>query len=144
VEPNRDRKYLHCRILAVSGRIFLATSVSPNVDGPSRRIFERSNFRSKHRSLTLAVRKNALLNRDREGAGASKSPAALINIQVDKSSDKELEDEVIALIREWRFETVLMGDVPVVRHAHVELSGSDPSAGVGRPRPHRRPSPAQQ
>jgi TonB family protein len=67
-----------------------------------------------------------------------------INIQVDKSSDKELEDEVIALIREWRFEAVLMGDVPDVTHARVELSGSDPSAGVGRPRPHRRPSPAQQ
>jgi hypothetical protein len=48
---------------------FLATSISPNVDGPTRRIFGRSNFRSKYRSLTLAARKNALLNRDREGVG---------------------------------------------------------------------------
>jgi hypothetical protein len=73
--PNRDREHLHCRILAVSVRIFLATGVSSNVDGPSRRIFEWSNFRSKHRSLTLAVRKNALLNRDRKGAGAFSVPA---------------------------------------------------------------------
>jgi len=55
--PNRDRKYLQRRILAVSGRIFLATSVPPNVDRPSERIFVRSNFWPNHRSLTLAVRK---------------------------------------------------------------------------------------
>jgi TonB family protein len=30
-----------------------------------------------------------------------------VNIQVVKSSNKELEDEVIALIREWRFEAAL-------------------------------------
>ena len=68
-----------------------------------------------------------------------------VNIQVEKSSDKELEEEVIALIREWRFEAVLMGDVPVVTHAHVDLAGSDPSAAVvrQRPVPHHRPSPAQ-
>ena len=37
-----------------------------------------------------------------------------INIQVDKSSDKELEGEVITLIRGWRFEAALRGDVPFV------------------------------
>ena len=31
------------------------------------------------------------------------------NIQIDKSSDKELDDEVIALIREWRFEAAVRG-----------------------------------
>jgi hypothetical protein len=53
----------------------LATGISPNVDGPSRRIFECSNFRSKHRSLTLAARMSASPNRDREGVGAFLVPA---------------------------------------------------------------------
>ena len=35
----------------------MATSVSANVDRPSERFFERSNFWPNHRSLTLAVRK---------------------------------------------------------------------------------------
>jgi TonB family protein len=63
-----------------------------------------------------------------------------INIQVDKSSDKELEEEVIALIREWRFEAALKGDIPVVSHAYVELSGDvTPLPQNGRPRPvHRK------
>jgi TonB family protein len=65
-----------------------------------------------------------------------------VNIQVDKSSDKELEDEVIALIREWRFEAALRGDTQVITEAHVELSGSD--LPNGRPRPHHRASPVQQ
>src|SRR5580704_18530895 len=42
---------------AVSGRIFFATSVSLDVDGPSGHTFERFNFWPKHRSLTLAARK---------------------------------------------------------------------------------------
>jgi len=45
-----------------------------------------------------------------------------INIQIDKSSDKALDDEVIAMIREWRFEAALRGDVPLSSHAHVDLS----------------------
>jgi TonB family protein len=65
-----------------------------------------------------------------------------VSIQVDKSSDKELEAEVIALIREWRFEAALRGVTPVVAEAHVELSGSD--LHNGRPRPHHRVSPVQQ
>jgi hypothetical protein len=43
--------------------------------GNQGRIFERSNFRSKHRSLTLSARKDALLSRDREGVGAFLVPA---------------------------------------------------------------------
>jgi len=62
-----------------------------------------------------------------------------VNIQVDKSSNKELEDEVIALIREWRFEAALKGGVRVVSQAHLELSGDvAPLPQNGRPRPHRR------
>src|SRR5580704_7914759 len=48
VLPSRDREYLRCRILAVSGRIFSATSISPNVDTPLGSIFERPNFCPKH------------------------------------------------------------------------------------------------
>ena len=56
-------------------------------------------------------------------------------IRVDKSSDQELEDEVIAMIREWRFEAALRGDVRFVSQAQLDLSGA--------PRPrvaHRRPA----
>jgi TonB family protein len=68
-----------------------------------------------------------------------------INIQADKSSDKELEEEVIDLIREWRFQAALRGGIPIVTHGHIELSGSD-SGGVvrKRPVPHHRLSAAQQ
>ena len=57
-------------------------------------------------------------------------------IRVDKSSDQELEDEVIAMIREWRFEAALRGDVPFVTQAQLDLSG----APVRRPA-HPRPAP---
>jgi hypothetical protein len=53
----RDRDYLHRRILAVSGRIFLATCVSSNIYGPSAGLFESPNFRQ------------ILPNRDGEGVG---------------------------------------------------------------------------
>jgi len=68
-----------------------------------------------------------------------------INIQVDKSSDKELEEEVIALIREGRFKAALRGTTAIVTNAYVELSGSD-SGGVAlkRPVPRHRTSPPQQ
>jgi TonB family protein len=62
-----------------------------------------------------------------------------VNIQVDKSSDKELEEEVIALIREWRFEAALRGGGPVPAQAYMDLSGSAaPLPQNGRPRPVRR------
>lgn len=48
-----------------------------------------------------------------------------INIQIDKSSDKELDDEVIAMIREWRFEAALRGDVALASRAYVDLSFGD-------------------
>jgi TonB family protein len=47
------------------------------------------------------------------------------NIQIDKSSDKELEDEVIAMIREWRFEAALRGDVALASRAYIDLSTGD-------------------
>ncbi len=40
----RAQGVAHRQILAVSGRRFLATSISPNVERPLGRIFERSNF----------------------------------------------------------------------------------------------------
>jgi TonB family protein len=58
-----------------------------------------------------------------------------INLQVDKSSDKELEEEVIAMIREWRFEAALRDGIPIATPASVEVSGG-PRA---RPAPRRRP-----
>jgi hypothetical protein len=49
---------------------FWATSVSPNVDRPSERIFERSNFWPNHRSPTLAVRNEKI-------GSQAKAPAPL-------------------------------------------------------------------
>jgi hypothetical protein len=45
-----------------------------------------------------------------------------VNVQVDKSSDKELHDEVIAMIMEWRFTAALLGHVPVPSQAYMDLS----------------------
>src|SRR5580693_9756442 len=71
VLPNRDRKYLHCRILAVSGRIFLATSISPNVEGPLGSIFERPQAPVAYARGS----ERALPSRDRKGVGACLVPA---------------------------------------------------------------------
>jgi TonB family protein len=49
-----------------------------------------------------------------------------LDIQVEKSSNKELDDEVMAMILEWRFEAALRGDVPVASRAHLDLSLGDP------------------
>jgi TonB family protein len=61
-----------------------------------------------------------------------------IDIQVDKSSDKELDDEVIAMIREWRFEAALRGGVSLASRAYIDLSVIDLSVidlSVGDPPP---------
>jgi TonB family protein len=58
-----------------------------------------------------------------------------INIQIDKSSDKELDDEVIAMIREWRFEAALRGAVSLASRAYIDLSIGDPppvTAGIAQ------------
>jgi TonB family protein len=52
-----------------------------------------------------------------------------IDIQVDKSSDKELDDEVIAMIREWRFEAALRGGESLASRAYIDLSVIDLSVG---------------
>jgi TonB family protein len=44
------------------------------------------------------------------------------NIQVAKSSDKDIDDEVIAMIREWRFEAARNGGVGVPSRAYIDLS----------------------
>ena len=48
-----------------------------------------------------------------------------INIQIDKSSDTKLDDEVIAMIREWRFEAARRGDVALASRAYIDLSIGD-------------------
>jgi TonB family protein len=59
------------------------------------------------------------------------------NIQIDKSSDKDLDDEVIAMIREWRFEAALSGGVAIQSRVSIDLStGQLPPDD--QPRPVRR------
>jgi hypothetical protein len=41
----------------------------------------------------------------------------------DGSADQEVIDEVIAMIREWRFEAALRDDKPVISDAHIDFSG---------------------
>jgi TonB family protein len=62
------------------------------------------------------------------------------NIQIDKSSDKDLDDEVITMIREWRFEAALNDGVGVPSRAYLDLSLGDapPPLSDGRPRPRHR------
>jgi TonB family protein len=45
-----------------------------------------------------------------------------VNVQVYQSSNKELEDEVIAFIRELRFRAASRGDVPVASHGSMTLT----------------------
>jgi hypothetical protein len=55
-----------------------------------------------------------------------------VNVQVDRSSDKELHDEVIAMILEWRFKAALRGHVPVPSQAYMDLSLGDPLPHYGK------------
>jgi TonB family protein len=55
------------------------------------------------------------------------------NIQIDKSSDKELNDEVIAMIREWRFEAAVSGRFAVKSHARIDLSTGEVQPEGRRP-----------
>ena len=51
------------------------------------------------------------------------------NIQVEISPDPKMDDEVIAMIREWRFEAALRDGSAVVAHAVFDLSaGLNPRA----------------
>ena len=45
------------------------------------------------------------------------------NIHTDGSADPEIIDEVIAMIREWRFEAALRDDKAVISDAHIDFSG---------------------
>jgi TonB family protein len=62
------------------------------------------------------------------------------NIQIDKSSDKDLDDEVIAMIREWRFEAALNGGEGVPSRGYLDLSIGDapPPLPDGQRRPRHR------
>jgi|SRR5581483_11435691 len=59
------------------------------------------------------------------------------NVQIDKPSDRKLDDEVIAMIREWRFEAALSGGFAVQSHASIDLLAG-PRPLEGQPRPVRR------
>jgi TonB family protein len=48
-----------------------------------------------------------------------------MDIQIDKSCGKELDDEVVAMIREWRFEAALRGGVALGSRAYLDLSIGD-------------------
>src|SRR6185369_13124126 len=43
------------------------------------------------------------------------------NIRVEKSSAPELDDEVTALIREWRFQAAMRNGIPFVAHAFLDF-----------------------
>jgi TonB family protein len=60
------------------------------------------------------------------------------NIQVDKSSDKDLDDEVIAMIRQWRFEAALSGGVAAPSRGYLDLSIGDAAPPLSDGRPRRR------
>jgi hypothetical protein len=52
------------------------------------------------------------------------------DIQVEGPSDPETEDDVIAMIREWRFEAALRGEIRVPAQVILEVDG--------RPRPMKK------
>jgi hypothetical protein len=47
------------------------------------------------------------------------------NIRVEHSTDAQSEDEVIALIREWRFEAAMKNGLPVTARGFLDLSLGD-------------------
>lgn len=55
------------------------------------------------------------------------------NVKVEDVSDRELEAEVIALIREWRFEAAQRGGIPIVVRGYLELELD--AVAKARPRP---------
>jgi len=55
------------------------------------------------------------------------------NIQVEKSSDPKWNDEVVALIREWRFQAALSDGTAVKSHAVFDLTRGLTLPAAGRP-----------
>jgi TonB family protein len=47
------------------------------------------------------------------------------NIHVESSSDRQLEDEVVALIREWRFQAAMKGGFPVAARGYLDFGRGD-------------------
>ena len=56
-------------------------------------------------------------------------------IRIDNSSDTESTDEVIALIREWRFEAAMKGGFPVTSNGYLDLSTVQAPPQPTRPKP---------
>jgi len=59
------------------------------------------------------------------------------DIHVDNSSDTESTDEVIALIREWRFEAAMKDGFPISSVGYLDLLMGQAQAPVSR-RPVRK------
>jgi hypothetical protein len=57
------------------------------------------------------------------------------NVHVDNASDPESTDEVLALIREWRFLASLRNGAPVASRGTLDFERGD--AGAPRPRAKR-------
>jgi hypothetical protein len=105
----------------------LALSLTRNVDRRSKQIRKATGFRQAKAEAALSQiafvgGASLAFQHPLERIGNPQiSPTRLdinqrgvpFNIQVDKSSDKDLDDEVIAMIREWRFEAALNGGVGV-------------------------------
>jgi hypothetical protein len=52
-------------------------------------------------------------------------------VHVDRSTGPDFEDEVLALIREWRFQAAMRNGVPIQVHGYLDFShGIDPQAPV--------------
>jgi TonB family protein len=61
-----------------------------------------------------------------------------IHVRVEHSSDAQLNDEVIALIREWRFAAAVRNGMPVLAHGVFDFRGSGPEAAVPAAAPRKR------
>jgi TonB family protein len=48
-----------------------------------------------------------------------------MNIAVESASDPQWEDEVTALIREWRFQAALKDGLPIAAHGHFDFGRGD-------------------
>lgn len=56
------------------------------------------------------------------------------NIHVESSSDPQWEDEVVALIREWRFQAAMKDGLPVAAHGYLDFGRGDLSPRAATPR----------
>jgi TonB family protein len=62
-----------------------------------------------------------------------------IHIRVENSTSREFEDEVIALIQEWRFQAAMRNGIPIEAHGFMDFThGVDLPGPVPAARPRKR------